>query len=87
MKPKEIHSPTLASILMIEKSLEKQEEIGKFQLWQRLPRKMMYQTFCTIIDYLEKSGKITINGTRITKLEKEKTKEEKIEIIAPSYIR
>jgi hypothetical protein len=30
----------------------------KKQLWEKLPKKMMYQTFCVIIDYLLYSGKI-----------------------------
>ncbi|GAG08302.1 unnamed protein product, partial [marine sediment metagenome] len=36
-------------------------QFGKYQLWKRLPRKMMYQTFCVIIDYLEESNKIIID--------------------------
>ena len=31
------------------------------ELWKALPKKMMYQTFCLIIDYLEQSGKIMID--------------------------
>jgi hypothetical protein len=33
----------------------------KTELWKALPKKMMYQTFCLIIDYLEQSGKIMID--------------------------
>jgi hypothetical protein len=80
-----IHSPTLDSIVMVEKTLANKKEIGKFQLWRRLPRKMMYQTLQTILRYLEKSGKIRINGTRIKLIEKEKHIE-CIEQNIPGYI-
>ena len=57
-----LHSPTLDSVLMIEKSIQKHsQECGKYQLWKKLPKKMMYQTFQVILDYLEQSGKIMID--------------------------
>ena len=56
------HSPTLESVLMAEEAIQKYSgEFGKYQLWKRLPRKMMYQTFQTILDYLEYSNKIVID--------------------------
>ncbi len=56
------HSPTLESVIMVEKTIQKHsQECGKYQLWKKLPKKMMYQTFQTILDYLEKSGKIMID--------------------------
>ena len=56
------HSPTLESVLMVEKTIRKySQEYGKYQLWKKLPKKMMYQTFQTILDYLENSGKIIID--------------------------
>lgn len=52
-------NPTLESILMVEKSVEKYSGMyGKYQIWKKLPKQMMYQTFQVIIDYLEKSNKI-----------------------------
>src|SRR3989344_5558623 len=36
-------------------------EFKKRKLWESLPKKMMYQTFCVIIDYLLYSGKIAID--------------------------
>ena len=33
--------------------------MNKKQIWVRLPKKTMYQTFCVVLDYLEKSNKIT----------------------------
>lgn len=57
-----LHSPTLESVLMVEKTIRKySQEYGKYQLWKKLPRKMMYQTFQVILDYLEESGKIMID--------------------------
>ncbi len=57
-----LHSPTLESVLMVEKAIHKySQECGKYQLWKKLPKKMMYQTFQVILDYLESSGKILID--------------------------
>jgi len=57
-----LHSPTLESVIMVERIIQKHsQEYGKYQLWKKLPKKMMYQTFQTILDYLEKSGKIIID--------------------------
>ena len=57
-----LHSPTLESVLMVEKTIQKySQECGKYQLWNKLPKKMMYQTFQIILDYLEESGKIMID--------------------------
>jgi hypothetical protein len=57
-----LHSPTLESVLMVEKAIQKHsQECGKYQLWKKLPKKMMYQTFQTILCYLEESGKIMID--------------------------
>lgn len=57
-----LHSPTLESVIMVEKTIQKySQECGKYQLWKKLPKKMMYQTFQTILSYLETSGKILID--------------------------
>ena len=57
-----MHSPTLDSVLMVEKVIrEYSQEYGKYKLLKMLPKKMMYQTFQVILDYLEKSGKIIID--------------------------
>ena len=62
MKQEILHSPTLGSVIMVEKILKKHsQEYGKYQLWRKLPKKMMYQTFLLILDYLEESGKIIID--------------------------
>jgi hypothetical protein len=57
-----LHSPTLDSVLMVERTVQKySQECGKYQLWKKLPKKMMYQTFQVILDYLKQSGKILID--------------------------
>ncbi len=66
---------------MVEKTIKKySQECGKYQLWKKLPKKMMYQTFQIILEYLEDSGKIIIdngcviwiyNPQRVKKLIKE----------------
>ncbi|MDP3734643.1 MAG: hypothetical protein Q8R37_05430 [Nanoarchaeota archaeon] len=77
-----LHSPTLESVFMVEEAIQKHsQECGKYQLWKKLPKKMMYQTFQVILDYLEQSGKIiidkegcviwTFNPERIKRLIKE----------------
>lgn len=56
------YNPTLESILMVEETIRQQSgECGKYQLWRRLPRKMMYQTFQVILRYLQESGKILVD--------------------------
>ena len=77
-----LHSPTLESVFMVEETIQKySQECGKYQLWKKLPKKIMYQTFQVILDYLEQSGKIiidkegciiwTFNPSRIKRLIKE----------------
>jgi hypothetical protein len=37
---------------------------SKVQLWRSLPTRMMYQTFQSILHYLEASNKIMFDGRR-----------------------
>jgi hypothetical protein len=54
-------NPTLGSVLMVETAAKRNSgELGKYQLWSRLPRKMTYQSFQRILAYLEESGKLLI---------------------------
>jgi hypothetical protein len=54
-----LHYPQLDTVLMVENFIrDNSGEFGKRQLWEHLPRKVMYQTFCVIFDYLMSSGKI-----------------------------
>jgi len=55
-----LHYPQLDTILMVEEFIrDNSGEYKKKSLWEALPRKMIYQTFCVIFDYLLESGKIT----------------------------
>lgn len=57
------HYPQLDTVLMVEKFIrEHSGEFRKRSLWERLPRKMMYQTFCVAFDYLLESGKIATDS-------------------------
>ncbi len=57
------HYPNLETVLMVEYFIKEHDgEFKKKQLWENLPKKTMYQTFCVIIDYLLYSGKISIDA-------------------------
>ena len=63
---KVLHEPQLDTILMVEKTiLDSDDYPTRMELWRRLPRKVQYQTFGRILDYLEASGKIAWDGKRI----------------------
>ncbi len=58
-----LHEPRLDTVLMIENAiLNNEDNLSKTQLWKSLPKKIQYQTFKRVIDYLEASGKIAFNG-------------------------
>jgi len=51
---------------MVEETIQKaKEHPTKTRLWKSLPKKMMYQTFLLILNYLEESGKIVIKDRKI----------------------
>jgi len=57
-----LHYPRLDTVLMVEKLIyDTSGEFSKKQLWDRLPKKVMYQTFSVILDYLLYSRKISID--------------------------
>jgi hypothetical protein len=59
-------SPTLSTVLMVEKTIEEYSgEFNRTELWKKLPKKVMWQTYLMIIDYLESINKIGFdrNGT------------------------
>lgn len=59
MMQKILHYPQLDTVLMVEKHIKEHSgEYNKKSTWLNLPKKMMYQTFCVIYDYLLESGKI-----------------------------
>ena len=54
-----IHYPQLDTVLMVEEFIKDHSgEYKKKALWENLPKKMMYQTYQLIFDYLLASGKI-----------------------------
>jgi len=54
-----LHYPRLDTVLMVEEYIKNNSgEYKKRNLWEALPKKMMYQTFCVVFSYLTESGKI-----------------------------
>lgn len=61
-KKKVLHQPKLDTIKMVEEFIKEHSgEYKKRALWEHLPKKMMYQTYCVIIDYLLESNKIAMD--------------------------
>lgn len=55
-------SPTLDTVLMVEKIIEEYSgEFNRTELWKKLPKKVMWQTFLVILDYLESINKIAFD--------------------------
>ncbi|MBT3691354.1 hypothetical protein HOD75_01090 [archaeon] len=55
-------SPTLETVNIVEKTIkENSGEFKKTQIWEKLPKKIMWPTYSTILDYLEEINKIIIN--------------------------
>ena len=62
----EQRSPTLNTVLMVEATLMKANEvltIGKLK--RILPKQVMHQTLMAIIDYLEYSGKVVVHDDKV----------------------
>ena len=58
-------SPTLQTVLMVEKFIDENSgEYKKTELFNKLPRKVMWQTFQVIMEYLESIGKIAYDKER-----------------------
>lgn len=54
-----LHYPQLDTVLMVEEFIKEHSgEYKKRALWEHLPKKMMYQTFDVIYQYLLESSKI-----------------------------
>ncbi|MBR9704535.1 hypothetical protein GOV12_03930 [Candidatus Pacearchaeota archaeon] len=52
-------SPTLETVKMVEITIHKYSgEFKKTQLWEKLPKKVMWPTYLIILDYLEEINKI-----------------------------
>ena len=52
-------SPTLETVLMVERFIEKNSgEFNRTQVWKQIPKKVMWQTYLVILDYLQSINKI-----------------------------
>jgi len=55
-------SPTLSTVLMVEKEIDRHSgEYNQTHLWKKLPKKVMWQTYLVVLDYLESINKIAID--------------------------
>lgn len=56
-------SPTLQTVFMVEKFIEKNSgEYKKTELFNTLPKKVMWQTFQIILEYLQSINKIAFDN-------------------------
>lgn len=56
-------SPTLQTVLMVEKFIDENSgEYKKTELFNNLPKKVMWQTFQVIMEYLESIHKIVYDN-------------------------
>ena len=54
-------SPTLETVKMVERTIKEfNSEFKKTAIWEKLPRKVQWQTYLTILDYLQETNKIII---------------------------
>jgi len=64
-KKKVLHYPRLDTVLMVEEFIsENSHRFKKRAIWENLPKRVMYQTYCLIIEYLLDTGKISIDEKR-----------------------
>jgi hypothetical protein len=57
-----IRSPTLDTVLMVERTVEKYSgEYNRTKLWKSLPKKVMWQTYLVVLDYLQDINKIALD--------------------------
>ncbi len=57
-----VRSPTLDTVLMVESTIEENSgEYNRTELWKNLPRKVMWQTFLVILEYLQSINKIAFD--------------------------
>ena len=59
-------SPTLETVRMVEMAIKQHSgKLKKTQLWEKLPRKVMWSTYLIILDYLEEINKIITSSNSI----------------------
>ena len=57
-----VRSPTLDTVLMVEKTIDKYSgDCNRTELWKKLPKKVMWQTYLVVLDYLQDINKIAID--------------------------
>lgn len=73
------HSPTLGTVLMVEKTLKDAgQQLTVAELKRRLPRKVMHNTLLHILDYLQMSGKILFTSKGVVWIYENRQKIEKL---------
>lgn len=66
MTQKILHEPQLDTVLMVENAIKESGSYPtKKELLESLPKKMQYQTFNRVLEYLESSNKIMFNSRQI----------------------
>ena len=61
-----VHSPRLDTVLLIEDTIRKSaRDLTRTGLYHVLKGRVMYQTLKVVLEYLEKSNKITYSGNKI----------------------
>ena len=56
--------PTLETVLMVEETIEKYSgEFNRTELWKKLPKKVMWQTYLIVLDYLQSINRVAIDST------------------------
>jgi hypothetical protein len=61
-----LRMPTLETVLMVEETIEKYSgEFNRTELWKKLPRKVMWQTYLIVLDYLQSVNRIAIDSQGI----------------------
>ena len=70
-KEKQVHWPTLNTVMMVEETLKKMNEsvISVADLKRKLPRQVNHITLMVILEYLERSNKIAATLKGITWIE------------------
>lgn len=55
--------PTLQTVLMVERTIEKYSgEFNRTELWKKLPKKVMWQTYLVILEYLQSINRVAIDS-------------------------
>ena len=66
IKPVCARFPRLDTVMMVEENVEKYSgEFNRTELWKKLPKKIMWQTYLFILDYLQGINKIAISDEGI----------------------